>query len=202
MLPTKTETKQPAARNGKALLGPANDPTKFTAPTRSELPKLPSEIRTRLHAAVGQVVLALCQVERYKHQSLADLQTLVVEPLMHDRIAIAHSDPKVENRAGAELAGLAIWATVSDEVDVKIREQIKCGGFPIRLKPEDWTSGEKAWLLDVIAPSEQAATAVLVKFTQVVRNEVRIHPIVSHLVEVELLKKITFKDNPSTSNNN
>ncbi len=36
--------------------------------------------------------------------------------------------------------------------------------YPIRLKPEDWTGGETAWLLDVIAPSQRVATAVLKNF--------------------------------------
>jgi cytolysin-activating lysine-acyltransferase len=40
------------------------------------------------------------------------------------------------------LAGIAIWAKVSPEVDAKIREQIGSKVFPIRLKPADWASGE------------------------------------------------------------
>jgi cytolysin-activating lysine-acyltransferase len=35
------------------------------------------------------------------------------------------------------MLGIAIWANVSAEVDDKIREQIKEGVFPIRLKPEE-----------------------------------------------------------------
>lgn len=44
--------------------------------------------------------------------------------------------------------------------DAKIAEQTKTGVFPIRLKPDDWTSGEIVWLLDVIAPSREMATTV------------------------------------------
>ena len=98
-----------------------------------------------------------------------------------------------EGGAGADLpmAGVAIWASVSDEVDAKIREQIKAGVFPIRLKPDDWTSGDKAWLLDVIAPSQKLASAVLANFRQVVKEgDMRIHPIVARMVDPELLKKM------------
>ena len=56
--------------------------------------------------------------------------------------------------------------------------------YPIRLKPEDWTGGETAWLLDVIAPSQRVATAVLKNFRQVVRDRpVRVHPVVAQLVD-------------------
>jgi hypothetical protein len=38
---------------------------------------------------VGQVVLALTVVPRYRHQSIADLQSLVLEPLLRDHNAVA-----------------------------------------------------------------------------------------------------------------
>lgn len=156
-------------------------------------PRLPTlEERNRVHAALGQIVLALSVVSRYRHQSFADLNSLIVEPLIRERIAIAQAKPvTTEEGAAGPLAGIAIWATVSDEVDAKIREQIKAGAFPIRLKPEEWTSGSRVWLLDVIAPTQQIASAVLANFSQVVKNgEVRIHPLIARLVDPELLKKL------------
>lgn len=151
-----------------------------------------AEIRTRIQAAIGQIALAMSMAPRYRHQSLADLQHLILDPLMRDRIAIASAkDGPETDPASAPLAGIAIWASVSDEVDMKIREQIKTGAFPVRLKPEDWASGENYWLLDVIAPSQKTATSVLANFRQVVKQgEVRIHPIVARMVDPELLKKM------------
>ena len=57
--------------------------------TNPDLQKQAAEMRNRVHAAEGQVVLALSVVPRYRHQSIADLQNLVLEPLLRDRIAIA-----------------------------------------------------------------------------------------------------------------
>jgi hemolysin-activating ACP:hemolysin acyltransferase len=149
-----------------------------------------AEIRRRIHAAVGQVVLALSVVPRYRHQSLADLQTLVLEPLMRNRVAIA-SPAADSGEADGALAGIAIWASVSEAVDAKIREQIKGGAFPIQLKPEEWTSGDKVWLFDVIAPSRKLASSVLANFKQVIKQgDVRIHPMVARQVDPELLKKM------------
>jgi cytolysin-activating lysine-acyltransferase len=181
---------KPTAKSTNGKASPAA--TQTPAPLSPELLKQAAEVRTRLHAAVGQVVLALSQVPRYRHSSIADLQDLVLEPLMRDRIAIATSDGAGNDGPGGALAGIAIWATVSEAVDAKIREQIKGGAFPIHLKPDEWTSGDKAWLLDVIAPSQKMASSVLANFKQVVKDgaEVRIHPIVARQVDPELLKKM------------
>ena len=114
----------------------------------------------------------------------------MLEPLIRDRIAIAY--PKDEERtAMTDLAGLAIWASVSDEVDAKIRDQIKGGVFPIRLKAEDWQSGEINWLLDVIAPTKETTASVIANFKQVVKGgDLRLHPIVAKLVDAETLEKM------------
>jgi hemolysin-activating ACP:hemolysin acyltransferase len=147
--------------------------------------------KTKLQASIGEVVLAMLNLPRYRNQTLADLMHLVVEPMTRDRIAIAKAggEGKIE-----ETAGIAIWASVSDEVDAKIREQIQARVFPVRLKSEDWASGETTWLLDVIAPSQKIATAVLANFKQVVKDKpVRIHPIVSQLVDPAVLEKMKVK---------
>ena len=147
--------------------------------------------KAKIQASVGEVVLAMLNLPRYRSQSLADVMHLVVEPLTRDRIAIAKvgGEGKLE-----ETAGIAIWASVSDEVDAKIREQIQARVFPVRLKAEDWTSGETYWLLDVIAPSQKVATAVLANFKQVVKDKpIRIHPIVTQLVDPAVLEKMRVK---------
>ena len=149
-------------------------------------------IRTRLQATFGQVVLALTAVPRYQHQSVGDLSHLVLEPLIRDRVAIATSKPKDEPAPQGPLAGIAIWASVSDEVDVKIQDQIKAGVFPIRLQPEDWSSGDTVWLLDVIAPTKNLATALLTNFRQVAKkDQIRMHPLVARMVDPVLMKTMS-----------
>ena len=147
-------------------------------------------IRVKLHETFGKVTLAMMAVPRYRNLSLSDLGALVLDPLMRDRIAIASSAKDGEVQEGS-LSGIAIWASVSPEVDAKIREQIKAGTFPIRLKPEDWTSGNINWLLDVIAPNQRLTTSVIANFRQVVKEgDMRMHPIITRLVDPEALKKM------------
>lgn len=154
-------------------------------------PELVAQItafRAKIQASVGEVVLAMLNLPRYRHQSLADIMHLVVEPLTKDRIAIARAggEGKIE-----ETAGIAIWASVSDEVDAKIRQQVQARVFPVRLNADDWASGDTHWLLDVIAPSQKMATAVLANFKQVVKDKpIRIHPIIAQLVDPGVLEKM------------
>ncbi len=147
-------------------------------------------VRTHIRESFGKVVMAMMMLPRYRSQTLADLQHLVLEPLMRDRVAIAYPGG---DKAGplADVAGLAIWASVSGEVDTKIREQVQAGTFPIRLRAEDWNSGDINWLLDVIAPDQRTTASVIANFKQVVKEgSLRLHPIVTRLVDAETLQKM------------
>lgn len=154
-----------------------------------------AEIRERLEKTVGQLVLMLMNVPRYRYQTLADLTGLLIEPLLRDRIAIAHAKGPVgvdaEAAVPATPVGVAIWASVDQATDAKIQEQVKAGAMPIRLSGNEWASGEKVWLLDVIAPTREAASAVLANFGRIAgEREVQLHPIVASSVDPALLEKL------------
>lgn len=130
---------------------------------------------------------------RYRNQSIADLQHLVLEPLIRDRIAMAYPGQKDDEAAEptADMVGFAIWASVSDEVDAKISEQIKAGTFPVRLSGEEWVSGTHNWLLDIIAPSDEATARVLANFGQIpVSGNLKLHPHLSSTIGADALKRM------------
>jgi hemolysin-activating ACP:hemolysin acyltransferase len=168
----------PAAESGAAA--PQADP---------EIAKKVAQLRLQVRESFGKVVMAMMMLPRYRHQTVADLQHLVLEPLIRDRIAVAHSgqaDPEL-----SDIAGLAIWASVSEEVDAQIREQVRAGVFPVRLKADDWASGSINWLLDVIAPDTKSTASVIANFRQVVKEgSLRLHPIITRLVDAETLKRM------------
>lgn len=160
------------------------------------------KIRDTILARLGQAVLSFIGVPRYAHQSVGDLQHFCLAPLMRDRIAIATLEPKdetgKEQGLTAPLLGIAIWASVSEDVDKKIREQAGAGVFPVKLAPEDWASGDIIWLLDVIAPSQKLATRVIANFRQVLdakdlgknAGQMRLHPIIKRMLGDEVLQKM------------
>lgn len=147
-------------------------------------------IRNRIQSGVGQVAMAMAVLPRYRNLPFSDLMPLVLDPLMRDRIAIASTTPP-DGKSLQAPVGIAIWASVSAEVDARIREQISAGVFPIRLRSEDWASGEINWLLDVIAPTEKLAGSVIANFKQVIKQgELRIHPMIRRLVDADQLRSM------------
>ncbi|MGN6776051.1 toxin-activating lysine-acyltransferase [Rhizobium sp.] len=163
--------------------------------TRNDTATRLRAVRTLLHSTVGQVVLAMSAAPRYRYQALSDISHLVVDPLIRDKIAIAHaSAADDEQEAALSPAAVAIWASVSEEVDRKIREQIQAKAFPVRLRSDDWNSGNIVWLLDVVAPSREMATSVLSNFSKVAKSDtVKIHPMITQLVDAEVLSKLIVK---------
>jgi hemolysin-activating ACP:hemolysin acyltransferase len=146
-------------------------------------------LRSHVRESFGKVVMSMMMMPRYRHQTLADLQHLVLEPLIRDRIAIAQRAG--EGLQEQDIAGVAIWASVSDEADQRIRDQIKGGVWPLRLKAEDWASGSNNWLIDVIAADERSTASVIANFRQVVKEgSLKLHPLITRLVNEETLKKM------------
>jgi hemolysin-activating ACP:hemolysin acyltransferase len=174
-----------------AVASGASDPPVPTPEMRAGIEKF----RQAIQLSVGQIVLATMNLPRYRHQAMADLAHLFVTPLMRDRVAIARKVSKSPDGAGGTgeetVVGIALWATVSDAVDAKITEQIKAGVFPVRLGPDDWTSGETVWLLDVVAHDRQQATSVLANFRQLAGGRaVKIAPLVARLIDPAVAAKL------------
>lgn len=154
-------------------------------------------LRAHVRESFGKVTLALMSLPRYRDQGIGDLHHLVLAPLIRDRIAIAFRKSD-EQTTDEDIVGIAIWAKVSDEVDAKIRRQIAANVWPIRLRDEDWDSGEIAWLLDVIAPDPETTGQVIGQFRNVVKEgQVRLHPFIRSLVSAELLERLSATRPPS-----
>ena len=146
-------------------------------------------LRSHVRESFGKVVMSMMMLPRYRQQTLADLQHLVLEPLIRDRIAIAQRAG--EGVQAHDIAGVAIWASLSDEAEERLRDQIRGGAWPLRLRAEDWNSGSNNWLLDVIAPDQRATASVIANFRQVVKEgSLKLHPMITRLVDEETLQKM------------
>jgi len=180
------ETSRDAPQNGQASEETQPQSQQIDPEVAAKLANLRSSLRENF----GKAVMAMMMVPRYRAQNLADLQHLVLDPMLQDRLAFAYPG-KSEKQPMTEMAGFAIWASVSEEVDKRIREQLAAGVFPIRLKTEDWNSGNINWLLDVIAPDQKTITSVIANFRQVIKDgELRLHPLISRMVDAETLEKM------------
>lgn len=180
------DNKEDKEMTTSSTVGDEEEPPKLNAKTIEKI----VEFRARIYETFGKVSMVLMATPRYRNLPLGDLRHLVLEPLMQDRIAIAQ--PKSDDGAAAEaLAGIAIWASVNEATDARIREQITNKVFPVRLVGDEWANGEIHWLLDVIAPNQRLATAVIANFKQITKGkDLRLHPMIARLVEPEALAKM------------
>ena len=95
--------------------------------------------------ALSQIVTLMMQSPNYRHYSLSDLEWMVLPPLKLGQLALAETRPD-PNGPTIPLA-VMLWAFVSAEVDKRITSNLAA---PIRLRPDEWRSGNILWLADMI----------------------------------------------------
>jgi hemolysin-activating ACP:hemolysin acyltransferase len=103
----------------------------------------PSADELRFVATFGRIVSVLMRSAHYKHYSLSDLEWLVVPPMRLGQCAVMEA---TVNGRQAPVA-VALWASASDEVDKRLSEDLN---IPIKLRPDEWRSGDVLWLIDAV----------------------------------------------------
>jgi hemolysin-activating ACP:hemolysin acyltransferase len=97
----------------------------------------------------AQIVAVLMRDPYYKNLKIADLEPLVLPPVMAGQFRLAHGTrrldgTKEEQRALAFPVGVALWARVSPAVDKGLAENLDKN---VWLRAADWTSGDILWLM-------------------------------------------------------
>ncbi len=114
----------------------------------------------RLLFRLGEVMSVLMRAPQFRALPLSEVQSLVVPPLALGQFLIAEAQSK--SKGYVTPVATALWAKVSNEVDRKLSEELD---QPIRLAPDDWKSGDNAWLI-VLAGNAQAIGPLLKKFQE------------------------------------
>jgi len=94
-------------------------------------------------ASVGDMVVVLSRSPAHKHYSLADIEWMVLPPASIGQFYVAEAADK-ERGFRAPIA-VVTWAFVSEDVDARLQQ---AAGQWIRLRPDEWKSGDNAWLID------------------------------------------------------
>lgn len=102
-------------------------------------------------AAFARIVSVLMRAPQYKTFALADLEWLVMPPLLLGQFAVL--DARIEGVPLPMPAAVALWASVSKEVDARLSDI----AAPMRLSADEWRSGEILWLFDVVGEPAAAA---------------------------------------------
>jgi hemolysin-activating ACP:hemolysin acyltransferase len=128
----------------KAAAAPAGEANAAAAAT-SEEARRRAAAAVRHSLAFAQIVSILMHSPRYRHYTLGDLEWLVLPPLLTGQCSVAEAKSK-ENGASVPVA-VALWASVSSDVDRRLAENLNT---PIRLRPDEWRSGDILWLIDAV----------------------------------------------------
>jgi cytolysin-activating lysine-acyltransferase len=113
---------------------------------------------TRLLFRLGEIVSVMMRAPQFRAVPLGEIQALVLPPLTSGQYLVAEARSKT--RGFISPVAVALWAKVSKEVDKRLSESLD---KPIKLAPDEWKSGDIAWLI-VLAGNPQAIAPVLKKF--------------------------------------
>jgi hemolysin-activating ACP:hemolysin acyltransferase len=99
--------------------------------------------------AFSQIVAVLMRDPGYRNLRIADLEHLVLPPVMAGQFKLALGT-RMPDAGKAQPGGIyvpvavALWARVSPQVDKGLSENLD---KPLWLRPSEWTSGDIIWLM-------------------------------------------------------
>lgn len=120
-------------------------------------PPTPEARRERMAQSFADIVGVLMRDPGFRNLRLADLEWLVLPPILSGQWRIARgaatSAIATPDASGAPTKGsliipvaTALWASVSPAIDKKLTEGVN---EPLMLRPNEWTSGKHLWLIAV-----------------------------------------------------
>jgi len=116
-----------------------------------------ASFRPTVSHMLGEIVWLMSQSKPHRQISIGDLDKVVAP-------AIANNQYRVF-RANKKPVGVAFWAMVSEEVD----KRLLAGDGPVR--PNEWKSGNRLWLIEVISPFANAENKLMdAMFADLVKN--------------------------------
>ncbi|MCG2842127.1 toxin-activating lysine-acyltransferase [Sandaracinobacter sp. RS1-74] len=88
---------------------------------------------------LGEIVWLLTQSPVHKTLFISDLEWAIMPALLFEQFRIFYNN--------GQPAGLVLWASVSEQTELRLES-----GGPIRLRPDEWKSGDRLWLVEMVAP--------------------------------------------------
>jgi cytolysin-activating lysine-acyltransferase len=130
-------------------------------PAPTAKPSPPPGVPRTIAEALGQIVWIFSQSPIHRELKIKELEWSVMPAVLHEQFRIfrfgplpggGNLDPKAFEKIGLTKEGLeqmplgvAIWAKLSEEAEARLEKGDK-------LKAEDWKSGDRIWLVELISP--------------------------------------------------
>lgn len=131
----------PASPPSAAPQAPASPAPEMSDASR----KAAAAVSKAVMAAFGQIVTVLMRTQEHRGQTLADLEWLAVPAVTTGQFALAEAQSKANGMTAP--VGLVLWASVSPEIDKRLRTNIASG---VRLAPNEWKSGDILWVVEAV----------------------------------------------------
>ena len=100
--------------------------------------KVPDRAAKRVSQVLGEVVWLMSQSSAHKTFFIADLEWFVMTPIILQQFRLFYDKEKP--------IGVVFWG----QVDAEVEERLAAGGA--KLRPQNWKSGDRLWVTEVIAP--------------------------------------------------
>lgn len=129
--------------------------------TETSRPLPPPGVPRTVAEALGQIVWLLSQSPIHRELKIKDLEWSFMPAVLYEQFRVFRFGPlpgseNLDPSAFAKLGltkegleqmplGVAIWAKLSEEAEAKLENAQ-------RLAPEDWRSGDRVWLVELISP--------------------------------------------------
>ena len=164
MAESKTKSKKAAAKPAQAAETETTTETEAetqqAAPqaTAPEPQQIPRPAQPSLSHVLGEIAWLMSFSKAHQNFRLGDLQWFAVPPvkLQQYRMFLGDPDPAKSGTSaqgqGEVPMGVALWAMLSKEAERKFMAAVEDGTGPVTLKPADWNSGNRLWLIDLVAP--------------------------------------------------
>ena len=110
-------------------------------PLSAEESQKRAAVSKHLLLSFGEIVSVLMRSPQFRNMPLAEVEALVVPAVMSGQFLVAEAQSK--SKGFVTPVAIALWASVSAEVDQRLSQDLE---KPFRLQPNEWRSGETAWL--------------------------------------------------------
>ena len=106
-----------------------------------------------ISASIGDICVVMSKSTAHKFHSLADIEWMVMPAVLCGQFYVGAAAST--DRGFTAPVAIITWARVSEELDRRLSSG---ASGPMRLKPDEWTSGDHYWLIDTAgAPGVIAA---------------------------------------------
>lgn len=132
-------------------------PTSGTPPATKTLPR--EARQARFAQAFSHIIAVLMRDANYRNLRLAELEWLVVPPVMAGQWRLAHakapSGDKSDQSGIYVPVAVALWARVSPAIDKRLSENLD---KQLQLRANEWVSGDNVWLIAAAGNPKTVAT--------------------------------------------